>query len=379
MVRQRRLLSLLRHLVSIDSQNAPGNETRIAAFVKGYLERAGSASRIYAFKKNRSNVVAALKNSRARSSLLITPHLDTVPAGVSWKMRPFAGRIRQGRLYGLGATDCKVNLACSLEALQSLAEDKATLGYNLIFAATADEESGSGFGLIPLLEKGILKPDAALVLDADDFEIIVAQKGLLHLRLCLRGRRAHGAYPWLGENAIEKAVEALREIASGEFLKRQTEKRRHPLLKEATVNIGTIKGGDKVNVVADWCESELDYRYLPGDSAERILKKIRRVLNRLSARFRLEIEGIQKPYQIDAGHPLVSCLRQAMRENGLSGRIRGSEGATTITFFQDRDIPAIATGFGCAGQAHVPDEYVTLRNLYKGAYVLETFLKGYAL
>lgn len=372
MVNKNRIIKLLQDLIKIDSQNPPGDESRIAGFVKDYLLKLGIKVKIYEFKSKRSNVVAILEGMNKERSLLITPHLDTVPAGASWKLPPFVGKISGQRIYGLGATDCKCNLAASLEAINSLVEEGAVLGYNLIFAATADEETGSDLGLVPLLDKGILKPDAALVLDSDDFSIIVAQKGLIHLKVKIRGKKAHGAYPWLGINAIDVAMGVLKELKT-----HKPRYVRNKYLRPPTLNIGTIKGGDKVNVVADWCEFELDFRFLPGSTAGDTLKSLKRILQKHSRNFKIEIEGIQEPYCIDRGHPLVGYLVRAMKRNNLKPEIAGSEGATTITFFQEKKIPAVATGFGSEGCAHISDEYAKIDNLYKGALVLEDFLKDY--
>jgi len=372
MINKKRLTKLTQQLIRIDSQNPPGDESRIAVFVRDYLKKIGLQSKIFAFKRRRSNVVAILEGRDRKHSLLITPHLDTVPCGEKWHFDPFSGKIYKGRIYGLGATDCKGNLASSLEAISSIIEDGFILDYNLILAATADEESGSKFGLSPLLEKGILKPDETVVLDADDFDIIVTQKGLVHLKVKIQGRRAHGAYPELGINAIDITIDILKELRRYKFVYPKNK-----YLKPPTLNIGTIKGGDKVNVVADWCEFELDFRFLPGMSEKEILKVLEQIIHRYTRKFKIEIEGIQKPYRISETHPLVRHLTEAVRKVGLGPVIKGSEGATTITFFQDKNIPAVATGFGCGGCAHISDEYVKIDNLYKGALVLEEFLKKY--
>ncbi len=383
MVNKKRLIKLTQELIQINSENPPGDEFKIATFVKNYLDKIGLETKIYEFKKKRSNVVALLGDKNKKRSLLITPHLDTVPAGESWHFNPFQGKIRAGRIYGLGATDCKGNLASSLEAINSVVEDGIFLDYNLIFAATADEESGSGLGLVPLLEKGILNPDAAVVLDSDDFDIIITQKGLIHLKVWIQGKKAHGAYPWQGINAIDIAIDILRELKAHKFI--YTKNR---YLKPPTLNIGTIKGGDKVNVVADRCEFELDVRFLPGMSAGDILKYIKGVIQKHIQKFsrksgmpqnaaKIEVEGIQKPYWMNQNQSLVKYLTAAEKKLKIQPRIKGSEGATTITFFQDKDIPAVATGVGASGCAHIADEYVKIDNLYKGAMVLEEFIKIY--
>jgi len=372
MINKKRLIRLTQALIRIDSQNPGADESAIAHFVKNYLRRLGVKVRLVAFKKNRPNVIAVLEGINTKRSLLITPHLDTVPQGKNWRFPPMGAKIYQGKIYGLGATDCKGNAACALEAINSLVEDKVILGYNLILAATADEECGSGLGLAPLLEKGILKPDACLVLDSDDFKLIVSQKGLLHLKVEIQGMRAHGAYPWRGINAIGLAINILKEI---EAIKLKFTANRY--LKRPTVNIGTIRGGDKVNIVADWCEFELDFRFLPGMTEKPFLRKLRNIIRKYTPSFKIEIEGVQKPYAIAKSHILVSQIARAMRELKITPRISGSEGATTITFFQDKFIPALATGFGSGGCAHTADEYVKIGNLCKGAKVLENFLKNF--
>lgn len=368
MVNKKRLIKTIQKLISIDSQNPPGDESKVASFVSRYLRALGLNVKTLSFKTKRDNVIAVLKG-QSDKSLLITPHLDTVPAGKNWRRDPFAGEIRGDKIYGLGATDCKGNLASALEAIHSLVEDGVRLKYNLVFAATSDEESGSKLGLIPLLERKILKVDAAVVLDADDFEIVVTQKGLMHLKVRIKGKKAHGAYPWLGVNAIDIAVKIITDLKSEKI---NYKKNRY--LRQPTLNVGTISGGDKVNVVSDWCEFELDFRFLPGESEKHILKNLKAIIKKYAQKFTIEIQGIQEPYYINPKHPLVAHLAQAMRRVKVSPRISGSEGATVITFFKTRNIPAVATGFGAAGCAHIVDEYARITNLYKGAQVLSEFL-----
>lgn len=362
----------MQDLIRINSENPPGDESKIGFFVANYFKRLGLKPKIYEFKKGRPNILVTVPGQDNRYSLLITPHLDTVPAGRNWHFDPFGGKIYKNRIYGRGATDCKVNLACSMEAINSLLEDRAKLTYNLIFAATADEESGSGLGLIPLLQKNILHPDAAVVLDADDFFVVITQKGLIHLKIKIEGKKAHGAYPWLGINAIDIAVKVIQDIKNIKF-----KFRKNPYLRPPTVNIGTIKGGDKVNIVADWCEFEADFRFLPGTSDKPILNQLKRIVKRYAKKFKIEIQSIQKPYLIDKRHYLVRNLVDAMKNSKIKPLIKGSQGATVITFFQEKGIPAVATGFGTETCAHMADEYVEIDNLHKGAQIMEYFLRNY--
>lgn len=372
MINHKRLFDLTRRLIAIDSQNPPGNEAAIARFVGSYLRGMGLKPEFIEFAPRRTNVVCRMKGT-GTGELLVTPHLDTVPAGKNWKRKPFSAQRERGNIYGLGATDCKGNLACCLEAMHSLAEDRVKLGYDLVFAATADEESGSTFGLEPLLKKRILRPDVAVVLDTDDFDIVVAQKGLLHVKLRIQGKRAHGAYPWLGVNAVTAAAAIVSRVAQERFVFR-----RNAFLRPPTVNVGTVRGGDKVNVVADWCEVEFDFRFLPGMDHRKLIAGLKRHARRFARRFTVEIEGVQQPYEIRQDHPLVAMLTKAMHACGVRPNITGSEGATVISFFQAAGIPSIATGFGTTGCCHIADEYVKEENLYKGARVIEEFFKTFA-
>lgn len=374
MVNRKRLLDLVRELIAIDSQNPPGNESKIGRFVAAYLRRMGLSPECVEYAPRRTNIICRFpKGGRPGKQLLITPHLDTVPAGANWRRDPFKAKEEGGKLYGLGATDCKGNLACALEAMNSLVEARARLGYELCFCATADEESGSGLGLGPLLKKERISPDAAVVLDTDDYNIVVAQKGLLHVKLKVRGKRAHGAYPWLGRNAVEETARIVAAVSGMKF-----PFRRNPYLRPPTVNTGTIRGGDKVNVVADWCEAEFDFRFLPGSDHKELISALRRQAARFAKRFEIEIEGVQRPYEIATDHPLVTELEKAMRKRGVRPRVTGSEGATVISFFQAAGIPSVATGFGTTGCCHVADEYVVTENLVKGAGILEEFLRAFS-
>ena len=372
MVNKKRLIKTIQKLISLDSQNPPGDERKIAEFVGKYLKDLGLKIKTYAFSSKRINILATRPGEKHLKSLLLTPHLDTVPAGASWKTPALEAKIIGNRIYGLGTTDCKGNLASALEAINVIVEDDVKLDYDLIFAATADEESGSALGLIPLLERKLLKVDVAVVLDADDFEIVITQKGLMHLMVRIGGKKAHGAYPWLGVNAIDIAAKIIIDLKM-----QQKKYLKNKYLRAPTINVGTIKGGDKVNVVSDWCEFELDFRFLPGSTEKEILRSLRGTIAKYTRKYKIEIQGIQNPYYINPHHPLVSNLVSAMQGLGIKPRISGSEGATVITFFKALDIPAIATGFGTEGCAHISNEYACLDNLYNGARVLVEFLKKY--
>lgn len=377
MINKSRLIKLTQKVVSINSENPPGNEWALAKFIERDMKSLGLEVRRHTFAPNRPNIVATLRGGlpRARATreaILLTPHVDTVPIGRGWTFNPLGGDVRGGRLYGRGATDDKGNLAVAMEIMRSLVEDKVRLRKDVIMAATVDEETGSHYGIVPLLEKKILRPRLALVLDSNEFDTIIAQKGLIHCRVQIFGKKAHGAYNWLGDNAIERAAGAIRRIKAIKFAHQK-----HPLLHAPTVNIGVIKGGDKVNMVADFCEFSVDVRFLPGMDRRKVLQRIREAVRSVAPRSKIIIDDLQFPYEIDPGDPFVRLYVKTVRASGHNALLKGSEGATVITFFKKRKIAAFATGFGAHRTAHATDEYIFVKSLYNGTKALEKYVKEY--
>src|SRR5438874_10307695 len=149
---------LLQELVRIDTTNPPGNETRAAELLRGYLGDNGVASELYARIPERANLVARIPGRGDGPRLLFLSHTDVVLADASeWAADPFGGELRDGEVWGRGALDMKGQVAASAVAIASLAREGFEPGGDLIFAATADEEVGAGFGAQWLCEA---HPDA---------------------------------------------------------------------------------------------------------------------------------------------------------------------------------------------------------------------------
>lgn len=377
MINRKRLIKLTQTLISYNSENPPGNELALSKFIEKDMRSLGLDVKTYSFKKDRPNVVATLRGAwprakAAKEAILITPHFDTVPIGAGWKFNPLGGQIANGRIYGRGASDDKCNTASCMEALRSLVEDGVRLQRDVIMAATVDEETGSHSGIIPLLDKKILKPKVALIMDSDGFDTIITQKGLLHIRIQIFGKKAHGAYNWRGVSAIETAARVINKLKNHQF-----KFNKHPLLHPPTKNVGVIKGGDKVNMVADFCEFALDTRYLPDMSGQKVLAEIKSIVRSETKNFKVVVDDFQQPYAIAQDHPFVRTYLATSKKMRAPIHVKGSEGATVITFFKKHGIPAFATGYGAHGTAHSTDEFCIVEPLFKGTQLLEQFLKDY--
>ena len=363
------VISLTQKLIRINSQNPGATEKEIAYFIRDYLMGLGLKAKIYEFEKDRLNVVARIPSRRRRKRILFTPHIDTVPVTGKWRYPPLSGKIVNGRIYGRGATDCKSNVGVSLAVIKELAESKfKPQNLDIVFAFTADEETGSEFGMKPLIKKlkGI---DYGVVLDVDEFDIIIAQKGLLHLRIEVFGREAHGAFPEKGINAIEKSIYALSRL-----FKEGLPCKSHSLLKKPTINIGTFYGGDKVNMVAGHAAFELDIRFPPPLNKERIVSRLKLIFSKYLPKYKLTVLAHQEPIEVDRNSFLIKIVEDTLKRYRIKPVLKASFGATVINFLKNEGIEAFAFGFGTEGCAHAKNEYVAIANLTNGVKVLKDYI-----
>jgi acetylornithine deacetylase/succinyl-diaminopimelate desuccinylase-like protein len=218
---------LLQELIRVDTTNPPGNETAAAELLRAYLEDSGVACELYAKVPERANLVARIPGHGEGPSLLLLSHTDVVLADpAEWTADPFGGELRDGEVWGRGALDMKGQVAASAVAIASLAREGFEPAGDLIFAATADEEVGVGFGAQWLCEA---HPDAVrsdylinegsgdrLELAGSPYYLCsVAEKMSAPFRLRVRGRSGHASMPGIADNALVKAARLI--TALGEY------------------------------------------------------------------------------------------------------------------------------------------------------------------
>jgi acetylornithine deacetylase/succinyl-diaminopimelate desuccinylase-like protein len=312
---------LLQELIRIDTTNPPGNETAAAELLREYLEESGVSCELYARIPERANLVARIPGRGDGPSLLFLSHTDVVLADASeWSADPFGGELRDGVVWGRGALDMKGQVAAEAVAIASLAREGFEPAGDLIFAATADEEVGAGFGAQWLCET---HPDAVrcdylvnegsgdrIELGGNSFFLCsVAEKMSAPFRLRVLGRSGHASMPSISDNALVKAaplitalgtyepekrltpeVEALLETVTG---KRPTSpdevldlaRSVAPLLAEMvepllsmTLSPTMASASQKRNVVPAICDITVDSRLLPGMTPDEQQAVVREVL-----------------------------------------------------------------------------------------------------
>jgi succinyl-diaminopimelate desuccinylase len=286
-------------------------------------------------------------------------HLDVVPA----RPEQFEPRVEGDRLYGRGAYDMKGGLAAMMCALKDVeGQDRVTVR----FVCVPDEESEEldHRSTDAVLADGLMA-DFALTGEPTDLHIGVEAKGVLAMWIEVHGRSAHSSTPWLGENAVLKAIDVFRTIESLSFSRESSD-----MFDRPSINLGRIQAGDAVNKVPDECEMAVDIRYLPGQDPQEILEQVR------------QIEGIDvtrtfihPPVSVSRTNPFVLALRESVRR-GVTGEALsvGREGASDAAAFLSVGIPAVE--FGPAGEGHHgPEEWVSVSSLARYRRALGEFVR----
>jgi succinyl-diaminopimelate desuccinylase len=332
-------------LVRLDTINPPGREAPAADLLAARLAAAGLEVTRHEFDAGRVSLVARWPGRDDRPALCMTGHLDTVPlGGAPWRVEPF-GELRDGRLYGRGASDMKSGVAAIVLAAERVAAlGRGEAGLELVLCA--GEETGCE-GALYLASSGALgRCGAVLVAEPTGGVPHVAHKGVLWARASAEGRTAHGSAPHLGINAIYPLARAVAAIAE---LALETEP--HPVLGEPTLNVGTISGGVGINVVPDRASAGIDVRTVPGLSSAAVLDRLRE-----AAGPDVEIEPLidLEPVVSDPADPWVRSVAEVA--GGSGGGLAYFTDAAALTPAYGSP-PTVIWGPGEAAQAHQTDEW----------------------
>ncbi len=368
---EKKLLSLATTLVRIPSENPPGNESEIADFLASKLRELGLKVSEYDFKPGRPSLIGHTDLGKGRS-LMFDGHLDTVPAGNidRWSIEPFSGEIVDGKLYGRGAADMKSSIAAWISATEAILNTDAKLKGKLLTCLVSDEEV-SGFGTEDLLSKGYLA-DMAVVGEPTALTLQTAHKGVVRWRLSTFGRAAHISCPGEGVNAIHKMARVSRGLDgySGQLVKK-----RHKLLGPPTIAIGTIKGGEKDNIIPDYCEATIDRRLIPQEDAEDVESELIELLESMKRkdrdfRYKLERYVLLQASETKPDAEIVEIFRRAIKKvTGKKPKTLGFEATCEMVHLVRRGVPTVIFGAGTLSQAHKIDEHVDVKEIVAAAEI----------
>jgi len=331
----------------------------IAGWIAQYLEDLGVEVQVLSGPEgDRANLFATI-GPREVPGLVLSGHMDVVPAQEpQWSADPFQLRAEGDRLFGRGTSDMKGFLAAALAIVPALVASKPARPIHLAFSY--DEEAGCRGAphLIAQLPSLCAPPAAAVIGEPSGLRPILAHKGKAAARVEIHGRSGHSSRPDLGLNAIHamgRVIAAAEEAA--------TRLRGGPLdpvfePPYSTIQIGTIRGGEALNIIPDRCIIEIEARAIAGASPAALLEPIREALERSRA------HGFQTSWQPIAAYPALSLPAEAPIARLLS-RITGSPPLPAVSYgteaglYQAAGIDAIICGPGDIARAHKPDEYIT--------------------
>jgi len=354
---QSELLPLAKRLIAYETCDERSIH-ECAGFVEAWLE----AREIEATRETVRGlpVVKAEVGPVDAPTIVLEGHIDVVPAHAE----QFEPRLEGDRLYGRGAYDMKGAIAAMMVVTAAL-RDSDRVRVRLGIVGDEESEEGEDRGCDRLVDSGFIG-DFAITGEPTDLHIGVEAKGVLALRLEVGGTAAHGATPWLGDNAVLNAIDVFRSIESLPFARQSSE-----LFDRPSINLGRIWGGDALNKVPDRCVIDVDIRYLPDQDPAAVLAEVRALPG-------IEASPLftRPPATVDRNSPFVLGLREsaAAHHDGEPMSV-GRDGASDAVSFLRVGVPAVEFGPIGAGH-HGPEEWVSVSSLETYRQALDSFLRA---
>lgn len=290
----------------------------------------------------------ALIASLGEGGVLFSGHLDTVPVGAGWSVGQ--GETRGSTLYGRGASDMKGGCAAMMMAAEELAKRRASLS----LAFTTDEETGMKGAESVARHGAVSEAPVVIVCEPTSLCIGAREKGLLQFRISTSGKCAHAAMPEMGINANHKMLDALERLKSLVSVSADP-------MDSTTMNVGVLRGGDKVNVIPDSCTAEIDIRTPADIDPDRAWDLVKEKL--AGSDIELQMTNKLSPIQTPRESMAVKLVE----------RLRGGVGfidiayATEMVKYKEANKNLLAIGPGDPRQAHVADEHVDVHEIAEAA------------
>jgi acetylornithine deacetylase/succinyl-diaminopimelate desuccinylase family protein len=365
-----RLVDTLSALVRTPSENPPGEELAVALLTEKMCGELGFDVSLYEAEPDRPSVVARKRFSEG-PTLTYCSHLDVVPIGDRdlWQYDPFGAEIVDGRMQGRGSSDAKGPMAAAIEAVTALLEAGAEMRGTLELALVADEETMGFQGAAFLVEQGIVAPDIAIVGEPTTLRVVRAQRGACWFRITTRGLAAHGSAPERGVSAVRHMAEIVLRLED------TLPDIEHEIVGGPSINVGTIHGGAKVNIVPASCVVEVDRRSVPGETRESVVASIEEAISLARQKFpeidaTVELPFYGKPFEIDPESRVVTETLAAIGEGtGKPGEVMGFRGASDARFLAEAGAQVVVCGPGDITLAHTARESIDLDELEMGAVV----------
>ncbi|MGD8739613.1 MAG: M20/M25/M40 family metallo-hydrolase [Desulfobacterales bacterium] len=340
------IIKLTEDLIRFKTMHSqPAEIKRCVSFIEDYLKTCGASYQRLDHADIPSIIVMPQHNV---APILLMSHVDVVDGPDDL----FNPRVKGDALYGRGSIDDKYAAALSLvfvknylQQLQKEGKDQNDLPFGIII--TADEEIGGANGAQKALKE--IKAEFCIALDGGGLnKIVIKEKGIVKLRLIASGKTAHGARPWLGENAIENLINDYQVLKTNFELSAPDHWHR-------TLNFSWIQAGKASNQVPDYAEALFDIRYTENDDMEALFKNIQK-----------EIKGelvVEKKEPLFEGgdSPYLDLLLQIATDS----EVGFEHGASDARFLSAHGIKGIVWGANGDMSQHSADEHVNIDSVLK--------------
>jgi succinyl-diaminopimelate desuccinylase len=393
------LVQLAVDLVRIPTVNPPGEHYDACAhFLGDDLERRGFAIEYIAAdgrpehtaRHPRVNVVASRRGGPG-PVVHLNGHIDVVPAGDGWSVDPFAGIVRDGRIYGRGVCDMKAGIAAAVFAAEAIERAGVALPGTIEISGTVDEESGGFAGVAHLAHTGRIakgRTDFVIIPEPLNVDrICVGHRGVYWFEVSAHGRIGHGSMPFLGVNAIDgmgRLLQSVRDVLMPALASRQTAVPVVPPgARHATININGIDGGQPVDgiqtpCIADLCRAVFDRRFLLEEGFDAARQEIAELVARVArdapgVRFDVRDLLVVHPTRTPDDSPVIAALDRSIRRVlGKAPALVASPGTYDHKHVaRIAGVPhCVAYGPGQLELAHQPDEHCRIDDLVNATKVM---------
>ncbi len=368
MIDREYLIQTLADLVRINSINptlVPGGagEHEVGAYVAASLKKCGLAVKTHEPEPGRVSIVGTLKGKGGGRSLMFNAHYDTV--GVEGMPEPFAGAIRNGKLYGRGAYDMKGSLAAGMAAAKALADSGAALRGDLLIAAVADEEYGS-IGTADLV--GRYKVDAAVVTEPTALRVCLAHKGYLWIEVTVDGRAAHGSK---FDQGIDANMRMGRFLAGLDQLEQELRARPgHALVGPPSLHAAMLEGGSGLSTYAATCKLQIERRTVPGETEAQVMSELQAIADRLDFKPAIKAYFVRDPFEVPRSAAIVKTVsKAATKVLGREPEYFGDTPWMDSALLAAAGVETVVIGPAGAG-AHAAEEWVDVESVVQLAEVL---------
>jgi acetylornithine deacetylase len=342
-------LELLKNLIETPSFSKEENKT--ADIIQIFLEKKG----ISTHRKGNNIWAFSFHEDRNKPYILLNSHHDTVKPNSGYNKDPFKAIVEEGKLFGLGSNDaggCLVSLIATFCHFYS-----KTMPFNLILAATAEEEISGKDGIESILQE-LPSCELAIVGEPTLMQMAVAEKGLLVIDATVKGKAGHAAREE-GENAIYKALNDLNIIRNYEF------KKVSPYLGKTKVTVTIVNAGSQHNVIPDICSYTLDVRVTDAYTLEEVFEELKKVL---------EAELSPRSLRLNSSKvPEDHTILQVSKSLGMI-----QYGSPTLSDQALIPYPSVKIGPGDSARSHTADEFIFIREIEKGIADYIKILETYA-